>query len=423
MVILEEQNYNQNIRAYNEIKNQLKKQINKVIEVSHVGSTSIPSIKYGKNIIDILIGVKDKKEFAEIAKILESINYIPSDKSKTEEYQFFASTKEETKSGDIHIHLALKDTNRYKEFILLKEYLLENEKEAIAYSNFKQKLIEEKTIIESSIDELVKKGVAHIKRSGNKITTRSGKALQSNNVTYVLTDCSNRVHTLRSEKSIPYFAKELLAYFCGSLNINGKYGYGLVNASKFWDKISDDNDCINSNYGYYIFYQLTSENKTQLQWIREQFIKNIDTRRALININGIQHKIKTKDFLCTVGILFRIENNILNCDVQSRSTDVITGLPYDMGFFSVITELLANLLTSDLNEKIIPGYVAMHSSFTQIYDKTAKIADKVEFANKKIELQRMPEITNGEELLEDIYNLEKRLPKTKFMEWSIVNAK
>ena len=144
MVILEKQNYNQNLRAYNEIKNQLKKQINKVIEVSHVGSTSIPSIKYGKNIIDILIGVKDKKEFAEIAKILESINYIPSDKSKTEEYQFFASTNEETKSGDIHIHLALKDKNRYKEFILLKEYLLENEKEAIAYSNFKQKLIEEK---------------------------------------------------------------------------------------------------------------------------------------------------------------------------------------------------------------------------------------------------------------------------------------
>lgn len=145
MVILEKQNYNQNLRAYNEIKNQLKKQINKEIEIFHVGSTSIPSIKYGKNIIDILIGAKDKKEFAEIAKILENINYITSDKSKTEEYQFFASTNEETKSGDIHIHLALKDTNRYKEFILLKEYLLENKKEAIAYSNFKQKLISTQT--------------------------------------------------------------------------------------------------------------------------------------------------------------------------------------------------------------------------------------------------------------------------------------
>ena len=144
MVILEEQNYNENQKKFKEIKQKLEDKINKNIEIIHVGSTSIPSIKYGKNIIDILIGSKDKKEFAEIAKILESINDIPSDKSKTEEYQFFSSTKEETKSGDIHIHLVLKDTNKYKEFILLKQYLLENKKEAIAYSNFKQKLIEEK---------------------------------------------------------------------------------------------------------------------------------------------------------------------------------------------------------------------------------------------------------------------------------------
>lgn len=144
MVILEEQNYNENRKKFKEIKQKLEDKINKNIEIIHVGSTSIPSIKYGKNIIDILIGAKDKKEFAEIAKILESINYIPSDKSQTEEYQFFTSTKEETKSGDIHIHLVLKDTNRYKEFKLLKEYLLKNEKEAIAYSNFKQKLIAEK---------------------------------------------------------------------------------------------------------------------------------------------------------------------------------------------------------------------------------------------------------------------------------------
>ena len=144
MVELEEQNYNENQKKFKEIKQKLEDEINKNIEIIHVGSTSIPSIKYGKNIIDILIGAKDKKEFAEIAKILESINYIPSDKSKTKEYQFFSSTKEETKSGDIHIHLVLKDTNKYKEFILLKQYLLENKKEAIAYSNFKQKLIAEK---------------------------------------------------------------------------------------------------------------------------------------------------------------------------------------------------------------------------------------------------------------------------------------
>ena len=284
-------------------------------------------------------------------------------------------------------------------------------------------MYEELTIIESSIDNLVKKGVSHIKESGHRIKAHSGGALQANNVTYVLIDCRNRVHTLRSEKAIPYFARELLAYFFGSLNINGEYGYGLVNASKFWAKICDENNCINSNYGYYVFHQLTKENKTQLQWIREQFIANIDTRKALININGIQHKVETRDFPCTIGILFRMENNILNCDVQSRSTDIVTGLPYDMGFFSIVTELLASLLCKDLNKKIKPGYVAMHSSFTQIYDKTSNIADSMEKSKEISNLQKMPEIENGQDVLDDIYNLGKKIPKTKFMKWSIENAK
>lgn len=114
---------------------------------------------------------------------------------------------------------------------------------------------------------------------------------------------------------------------------------------------------------------------------------------------------------------------ILNCDVQSRSTDIVTGLPYDMGFFSVLTELLASLLTQDLNTEINPGYVAMHSNFTQIYDKTATIADEIEKSNEIIDLQKMPAIENGQDVLDDIYNLGKKLPKTKFMEWSIENAK
>ena len=168
---------------------------------------------------------------------------------------------------------------------------------------------------------------------------------------------------------------------------------------------------------------INSQKKTQLQWIREQFAKNIDTRRALININGIQHKEDTRDFPCTIGILYRIENNVLNCDVQSRSTDIITGLPYDMGFFSVVTELLASLLSDDLNLEIKPGYVAMHTNFTQIYDKTAELADEIELAEEIEELQRMPIIENGQDVLSDIYNLGKNIPKTKFIEWSIKNAK
>ena len=93
-----------------------------------------------------------------------------------------------------------------------------------------------------------------------------------------------------------------------------------------------------------------------------------------------------------------------------------------MGFFSVVTELLAKFLSVDLKREIQPGYVAMHASFTQIYDKTSHIAEQILTAVENKELQKMPTIENSQDLLDDIYNLGIKNPKTKFMEWSIKNA-
>ena len=108
----------------------------------------------------------------------------------------------------------------------------------------------EKMLIANSVDELVQEGIKNIEKTGIKIWSTSGPALQSNNVTYVLENSYNRIHTLRAPTSVKYFARELYAYLCGSL----KASDGLSSASKFWDKIADENGMINSNYGYYIFY-------------------------------------------------------------------------------------------------------------------------------------------------------------------------
>ena len=99
---------------------------------------------YGKNIIDILIGVKDVNQFVEVGKILKDSGFIASAKNKDKDYQFFASTSQETKEGDVHIHLSIINTNRFKEFILIKEYLLKNKDEAQKYSNFKRKISKNK---------------------------------------------------------------------------------------------------------------------------------------------------------------------------------------------------------------------------------------------------------------------------------------
>ena len=96
---------------------------------------------YGKNIIDILIGVKDNKELDIVTEKLIDSGYFISKKSINDNYRFFSSIEEETGSGDIHIHLGILYTKRYSEFIILRNYLLNNADEVINYSNFKRDII------------------------------------------------------------------------------------------------------------------------------------------------------------------------------------------------------------------------------------------------------------------------------------------
>lgn len=140
MVKLEKQNFKENKKFYNKIEKELRKNLKIDIPINQVGSTAIPDM-YGKNIMDILIGAKDNIEFEEINNILKSMNYVSSAKSKDEIYQFFSSTAAETGAGDVHIHLVIKDTQRYADFIILRNYLLNNKTEARNYSDFKRKLI------------------------------------------------------------------------------------------------------------------------------------------------------------------------------------------------------------------------------------------------------------------------------------------
>lgn len=140
MVTIIKQDYTQNKKNYTNIEEELRKDIDKNIPITHVGSTAIPDM-YGKNIIDILIGASDKNQFEEITHVLVNKGFVPSKKSKDEIYQFFSSTEAETGSGDTHIHLVISNTERYSEFIILKDYLLNNKEEALNYSNLKKEII------------------------------------------------------------------------------------------------------------------------------------------------------------------------------------------------------------------------------------------------------------------------------------------
>lgn len=141
MVELKIQDFEYNKEKYLEVEKQLKKLLGSNVKVDHVGSTAIPNM-VGKNIIDILVAAKNENEFQIFLEKIKGLGFFASLNSRSEIYQFFASKETETGDGDTHIHLVVKTTERYREFLWLRDYLLENPQEAEDYSNLKKQLIE-----------------------------------------------------------------------------------------------------------------------------------------------------------------------------------------------------------------------------------------------------------------------------------------
>lgn len=164
MVRLVRQNLKENKKLYNKKKKEIINKIGNKYVIDHVGSTSLPYM-FGKNIIDILIGVENIDELNKVSNDLISIGYKPGSSKNDPICRFFANTDKETKSGDIHIHVAIKNSDRYKDFIILRDYLLNNKEERKNYSNYKKTLLNNgskdredyKQIKSKYVDELLKR--------------------------------------------------------------------------------------------------------------------------------------------------------------------------------------------------------------------------------------------------------------------------
>ena len=106
-------------------------------QIHHVGSTAVPGLD-GKNILDILISAKDSEHMNKLRDKLVAIGYFPSlNPSSRKDYIFLASRQEETGVGDIHIHLAVADTETHDNFLIIRDYLRSRNDEADQYSKIK----------------------------------------------------------------------------------------------------------------------------------------------------------------------------------------------------------------------------------------------------------------------------------------------
>lgn len=104
------------------------------IIIEHVGSSAVGI--GGKNIVDILIGVSDKDEMLRIRDILKENGYFEGHDSHDDRI-FLASSENETGDGDFHIHICPITCNSYKDFILLRDFLISNPEKNKEYYNKK----------------------------------------------------------------------------------------------------------------------------------------------------------------------------------------------------------------------------------------------------------------------------------------------
>lgn len=119
---------------------------NMVLDIQHVGSTSIPNIK-SKPIIDIAIAVTSVQEIKTVAiAALEKLNYSYWDENPDKESMFFV--KGMPPFGERrthHVHISEPTHRKWQERIIFRDYLLSHPEAVTAYEKLKVELANQYT--------------------------------------------------------------------------------------------------------------------------------------------------------------------------------------------------------------------------------------------------------------------------------------
>ena len=109
----------------------------RIIEIEHIGSTSIEGLK-AKPVIDILIVIKSLDEISEIEEILKDYDYTNRGQQGVPDRYFFAKGPEDARTH--YIHFTEPNSNTYVNQVYFKKYLIEHPEYIEKYCSLKQEL-------------------------------------------------------------------------------------------------------------------------------------------------------------------------------------------------------------------------------------------------------------------------------------------
>lgn len=162
-------------------------------------------------------------------------------------------------------------------------------------------------------------------KRGKSDTSRDGAVVgEFINAITVIDDPTRMIVTSPIRKMpMRYAVGELLWYLSGNKSLTA-----IQNFTSAWDRMSDDGETVNSNYGEKIQYYYGFD---QWKYVKNCLCKDPNSRQAVINIRPAKNYVTTptKDMPCTVCLQFFIRNNKLHLTTYMRSNDIWMGFPYD----------------------------------------------------------------------------------------------
>jgi len=204
------------------------------------------------------------------------------------------------------------------------------------------------------------------------------------------------------ERSVPmkYLKKELALYLSGRNDAEG-----FSEASKFWNKIANDDGTINSAYGNLIFkIEDTPAKFTQWRWALYSLLQDRDTRQAVMHFNRPCHQyLGVKDFPCTLEMTFHIRDGKLNATTVMRSNDVVKGTTFDIPFFTLVQQMMFNALEKAYPDLKIGTYTHIAHSM-HLYESDFELVRKM--LEKEFVPDETPRLTNSLDLLENSKSIE-----------------
>ena len=178
---------------------------------------------------------------------------------------------------------------------------------------------------------------------GEKVTvpSRDGDVVGEviNAITVITDPTKNIMKNDVRNLSMKYAIGEMLWYLSGNKNLSEIRKY-----TKAWDRMSDDGETVNSNYGWCIKHKYGFD---QWEYVKDLLTKSPETRQAVIHIKTADDK-ESKDVNCTVCLQFFIREGKLHATTYMRSNDIWMGFPYDVFQFTCMQILMSMELGVEL---------------------------------------------------------------------------